>query len=262
MTIKILTPVSHLFTQVSDTLQRIYDLSDGLELRDHSPAFKSQSLLIYHCELSLIAPWTEAEKLGMTKIIDDNKEISFVSFHLLSCFTKPVTNEAGMFYQGESRMTEEEMIDNARNNLAYLKSALPNRPLSLAIENNNYFPFPTYDIVTDPEFINKLLATFELELLLDIAHAIISAGNKKLAFADYLGKFDLTRVRQIHLSKHSIKGDLYVDSHLELVASDWDLFEEIKKDCPNLEFVTIEYYKDINILLSTSLILRNILSHD
>ena len=240
MTIKIATPVSTLLNRTS-RLSEILKLSDALEIRDISQPVSSFLPRLYHCELSITENWTNAEIENALSTINKNR-VSLVSFHLNSCFIKPNIKD-GIFQPSQHKLTKKEIIDNARKNIAALRSRLSEN-IVIALENNNYYPTGAYEIVTDTRFVNSLLTDLDIKLLLDIGHAEIAAYNCKLNIDDYIRNFDLEKVCQIHLSRIEKDVDLYRDTHTELKEENWQYFKKIIIWCPNIKFVTIEYYQD------------------
>ena len=240
MTIKIATPISTLFNKTNQ-LAKILELSDVLEIRDVLQPVSSSLPRLYHCELSVAENWTNKEIENVLSIINKNK-VSLVSFHLNSCFVKP-NNKDGIFYPGRRKLTKKEIINNACKNIAKLRSEL-NENIIIALENNNYYSTGAYEVVTDTRFMNSLLTNLNLKLLLDIGHAEITAYNRKLNIDDYIRNFDLKKVCQVHLSRAEQDIDLYQDAHMELKGKNWQYFKKIISWCPNIKFVTIEYYQN------------------
>lgn len=254
--IKIATPVSTLFAQAPAALPEILALSDALELRDHSPAVDSSLPRLFHCEASIVEPWPKGEAERIAGIVKAN-DVELLTLHLNSCFVKPPVAD-GMFQPEGQKMTAREMKQNAQQNKDALLAKL-GKPVAIAVENNNYYPTPAYEIVTDPEFINALTATLDLRLLLDIAHSAVTAVNSGKQQEEYLGQFDFAQVVQIHLARPRQEGKLCRDAHDALEAEDWQRVAEIMKCCPNLQYVTIEYYKDGQKLIAMLKKLREIL---
>jgi uncharacterized protein (UPF0276 family) len=71
----------------------------------------------------------------------------------------------------------------------------------LAAENYNFYPTGLYGPVTEPDFIRAHLAEFALGLVLDLAHARVTAHNLGLDPAAYLAALPLERTTEIHLSR-------------------------------------------------------------
>ncbi len=113
------------------------------------------------------------------------------------------------------------------------------------IENLDYNPTGAYEYVCETDFINQVLDNTEAYLLLDLAHAQVTAAAYGLEVRDYLYQLPLDRVRQIHLNRPGYRDGRLVNSHLDLLAADYLLLEEIlEKTSPWA--VTLEYNRDQN----------------
>jgi len=255
---KIATPISTLFSGNQANVQAILALSDALEVRDLSKKTNYGLPLIYHCEFSLIHPWSGKSVDHVRSVVARNPDVSFISLHLLSNYADLATNAAGQFCSSIAQMSKDEMFQNALNNLGTLKKHLP-ATIVYGVENNNYFPTGAYDIVTEPEFVNNVISKLDIKLLLDLGHSEITAYYQKVNALDYVKNFFLDRVYQIHLSSPLISKSGCQDSHDILTEHDWNFFAKVLPLCPNLQYLTIEYYKDIGELISMLDKLRHIL---
>lgn len=256
--LKIATPVSTIFN-ATPRLSEILELTDVLEVREYSRPVASPLPRIYHCDWSIVDEWSAKEIQEIVNMILNNKP-ELVTFHVNSCYQRPPVAD-GMFQPQGRKFSGEELMDRARANFARLEEKLGKLPLK-AVENTNYYPTGAYEIVTDAGFINKLMAEFDLHLLLDVAHAQITAINKKIAFEDYLGELNLGKAVQFHLSrpgKDPKDSDLARDFHEVLEDFDWTLIKSMIPRCPNLEYLTLEYYKNDEQLISMLKKLRKII---
>ena len=253
---KIATPVSRLFNSSSRKAE-ILGLSDVLEVREYSQAVQSELPRIYHCDWSIIGQWSEKDVREIADVIRGNNP-ELVTFHVNSCYLKPQV-ENGMFVPVGRKLAQSELLENARENLEKLEAAT-GRKFRKGVENNNYYPSGAYELVTDPEFLNKLMSEFDMKLLLDMAHAQITAINKKISLEDYLGKLNLANVVQLHISRPDKNIDLARDIHESLFDEDWELVRKITARCENLQYLTLEYYKDDEKLIAMLKTLRSVLS--
>ncbi len=256
--IKIATPISTLFRE-AEFIERIVSLSDCLEVREHSMLLPQFNLpRIYHCDLGLEKIWSDRDLAITASTFRDHQVSGLVSLHLKSCYARP-TLINGAFYPGFKRLTEKEIYSQATSNLAGLREALDS-DLNILVENNNYYPTGAYDIVTDPEFITRLVQSLGIGLLLDLPHAMVTAWNHDASLDWYLNRLDLTLVRQLALSGDPVwKNSFYYDSHAEISETTWECLPGIIARCPNLQFMSIEYYQDEEKLLAMTKRLRKIL---
>ena len=143
----------------------------------------------------------------------------------------------------------QESIRNTRikNNVKWLNS-IKNNNSKLAIENNNYFPTGAYEHVTDTEFLNSITNKFSIFILFDYSHAKITSYNKKILFEKYFMEINHNRIIQIHFCGFSIKNKIIYDSHYKPKVKDYINLQKIISRLKNLQFITIEYYKNIGVL--------------
>ena len=124
----------------------------------------------------------------------------------------------------------------------------------LAAENYNYYPTGLYGPVTEPDFIRFHLEEFDLGLVLDLAHALVTAHNLGLAADAYLAALPLERTAEIHLSRPWLpppaSGLLAADAHEAPGPEEWHLLKNILKN-PRLPVrapVFVEYYGNLSKL--------------
>ncbi|MDL2227077.1 DUF692 family protein, partial [Deltaproteobacteria bacterium OttesenSCG-928-M10] len=98
----------------------------------------------------------------------------------------------------------------------------------MAAENYNFYPTGLYRQVTDPAFMEKFLAEFGLGLVLDLAHAAVTAHNIGMSLGDYLDALPLEKTMEIHVSSPwlpHIPGLMAVDYHGPPDEREWDWLE-------------------------------------
>lgn len=259
MTVSIATPFSHLFADAT-VRGALIRASDLLELRTPAHVSDSEGDVLFHCEFSLVAPWGVRQRDELAKMADKARgRLQLVSFHVLSRYED---NDivSGAFVGKGTPMSAEQMVANATDNLRYARQVF-GAEVGMLVENNNHLGTDAYDTVTDAAFLCRLMDAAGLDLLLDIAHARITAHNTGVAEREYLGGLPLHRVRQVHLSGHGQRADgTYYDAHEPVTESDFDYFAALwGRSLTALEFVTIEYYKDAASLLEQLGVLRALL---
>ena len=245
--IKVATPISTLFEN-KKAKNKIISCSDCLECREATieSDYKKQNL--FHFDRDIVHIWGDEEKSFIENIINSKLLLKVISFHISVACSKPVLKD-GIFYCGGDMLTRGQMLDNATNNVGWLRSVMKKKA-TIAVENNNYYPTLAYEHVTEPDFINEIVKNNDLMLLFDIAHAKITAHNKKVSYGSYIEKLPLTKVVQIHISTYKINNsDIAYDAH-EL--PDYEVFSELRNFLSkfSLQYVTIEYYKDAGKLIN------------
>lgn len=114
--------------------------------------------------------------------------------------------------------------------------------IPLLLENYNYHPTNAYEYICDPATFSQLIEEIDCGMLLDLAHAQISAFN--MGWPDvhtYLGALPLARVREIHIN-HPFNdgGRQMLDRHLSIGEADVALLEWALARTPLAEAVTLE----------------------
>ncbi len=254
------TPHSHLFADPA-LAGRLRAASDLVEIRLPEQAGEVRGEALYHCELSLVAPWGPQELAELGRVYDGLRagggRLGAVSFHLASRYEENDLVDGAYVGRGEP-MSAAAMLANAGQNGALARRALPATPL--LVENNNHLGTDAYALVTDPAFIGEVMDQAGADLLLDVAHARISACNTGRDEAEYFAALGLDRALQVHLSRHAECGGRARDAHEALGEADWDYFAGLLPRLPGLRYATIEYYKDPERLLAQIARLREVLA--
>jgi uncharacterized protein len=125
-------------------------------------------------------------------------------------------------------------------NLSALRDALD---LPLIVENLDYNPGGAYEHICEPAFIAAVLAHTGVGLLLDLAHAQVSAAYLGMSIQAYLALLPLERVAQLHLSSPRWKNGVLRDAHEPLLELDYTLLREVL-EVARPRAVTLEYHRD------------------
>lgn len=186
---------------------KLLNYVDCLEARDGYAGEYPADL--FHSNLNILEPFSKLSLKYLNSVA--KHEFKVVSFHC-----------------GFKTGSRSEMLKTAYESIGYLKYMFDGK---IAIENNNYFPAPQYDIVTDADFISQIVYDNDIHFLFDKAHAEITIHNRGLS--EY--KLPMERCIQVHLSKPGYQRGEYIKEDLH----DLPDYEEF-----DAEYVTIEYYKD------------------
>jgi uncharacterized protein (UPF0276 family) len=100
--------------------------------------------------------------------------------------------------------------------------------IPLLLENYNYHPTNAYEYVCEPATFSALIAEIGCDMLLDLAHAQVSAYNMGRrdthGMRDYLAGLPLAQVREVHINHpYNDGGRQMLDLHGPIQASDLDL---------------------------------------
>jgi uncharacterized protein (UPF0276 family) len=114
--------------------------------------------------------------------------------------------------------------------------------LPVILENLPSLPRAAYAFEADPRIIADVVEQTGSGLLLDVAHARISAANQDLDVFHYLGRLPLERVVQIHVSGPRRRNGLFFDAHEALREEDWAILDwTLARTRPRV--VTLEYFR-------------------
>lgn len=244
---RIATPISTLFGE-SKIAQLLAAASDCLECRDASVASNLPKQELFHFEADLGHPWREGEKAFIKDAIAQKLELHVITFHLASCCSDPQLE--GQIYQlGGDLYSRDDIRLSVSENIQWLRSFVP-ESIVIGLENNNYYPTPAYEHVTDGDLLSVLVSENGLSFLLDIAHAHVTAHNRSLPLEDYLASLPLHHTIQMHIAQSDIdqKG-LAFDAHNEPTEETWIEVGQLLRKLPTVQYLTIEYYRDAEVLL-------------
>jgi uncharacterized protein (UPF0276 family) len=149
----------------------------------------------------------------------------------------------------------EELFENIVRNVRGLAAAIP---VPLFLENLDYNQGGAYEHVCQPEFIAAVLEDSDVDLLLDLAHARVSASRLGLSIATYLKWLPLERVRQIHVSGPRPRDGVLVDAHEPLQEEDYSLLQNLL-ELTRPRALTLEYDRNEDALKKQVSQLRDIL---
>ncbi|MEC9487944.1 MAG: DUF692 family multinuclear iron-containing protein [Halanaerobium sp.] len=99
----------------------------------------------------------------------------------------------------------------------------------------------TFSYTVEPEVISRVCAEAGIDLLLDLAHARVTAWYRGEPVQDYLTQLPLDKVKEIHLSAPVMTEDTgFRDRHLEMTEFDYQLLKWILKET-SPRIITLEY---------------------
>jgi uncharacterized protein (UPF0276 family) len=131
-------------------------------------------------------------------------------------------------------------------------------PVPLFLENLDYNQGGAYEHVCQPEFVAAVVEESDVDLLLDLAHARVSASGLGLSTTDYLMWLPMERVRQIHVSGPRVRDGVLVDAHEPLQEEDYCLLQNLL-DVTTPRALTLEYDRNEDAMKEQVGQLRDIL---
>jgi len=178
-------------------------------------------------------------------------EFDYYSCHL-GMATEDVKVKDYYYDGGNPRVYEEDQLfERISNEIQHLKKYCN----AFALENTNYYDYPAYKYVCDPNFINRIIEENDIGFCFDIAHAIISAKNMMMDVNDYINLLPLNKVKEIHICKPAItlKYNIdsneyyyeYIDMHLRPDYGEYMVLDKMVELLPNQKevYLVVEYYK-------------------
>jgi len=255
---QIATPISHQFENKMFG-KEISDVSDCLEVRERSLDSDWKNQHLFHIDIDLTHEWDDSIKSFLQSAFNKKKDLKLITFQATRCcYGENIID--GMFQLDGKVLTSEEMLQFSIENTKWLRNIVSNRIL-IGLENNNYYPTPAYDIVADGDFIKQVINNNNLFLLLDIAHAMVTAHNKKMSYDQYIATLPLDKLIQLHICQPVLpKGGIAQDAHNE---PNNEMYMEVIRlinKYPQIKYLTIEYYRDKNILIDSINRLRQLIS--
>lgn len=128
----------------------------------------------------------------------------------------------------------------------------------LLLENLDYQTTGAYAHICEPAFVRELIEATGTYLLLDLAHAQVSADRLGMDVTTYLAGLPLDRVRQLHVSGPRLQDGVLVDAHEPLRDEDVRLLQEMLWATAPWA-LTLEYGRDEAELVRQVELLRDVL---
>lgn len=123
----------------------------------------------------------------------------------------------------------QEALDVVSSHVDEVQETLGRRIL---LENPSTYVTFEQSTMTETEFLAAVAVRTGCGLLLDVNNVFVSAANHDFDPYDYIGRFPLRHVGEIHLGGHAVEslpsGPLLIDAHATAVADPvWELFAHV-----------------------------------
>jgi len=255
---QIATPISHQFE--NETFGReISAVSDCLEVRERSLDSNWENQYLFHIDIDLTHKWDNELRNYLKNAFDKKPNLKLITMQATRCCQGEKLID-GIFQIDGKVFSSEEMLSFSIENTNWLRTVLPKKVL-IGLENNNYYPTSAYNIVADGDFITQVVNKNKLFLLLDIAHAMVTAHNKNISYEEYIESLPLDKLIQVHICQPElVDGEIARDTHNE---PNDEMFSEVVRlinKYSTIKYLTIEYYKDKDILIASIQKLRHLIS--
>ncbi|MDR1035112.1 MAG: DUF692 family protein [Deltaproteobacteria bacterium] len=241
-------PVSHLFDRTSPDVLELLDIAEVLEVKNPSPpAWLPPLPKVFHWGYGI------AEDDFRERFAPVGRYLKDESPSLFSCDLGPSARRHEGILPTSPVMGRRAIVERSRANMELLRSFYGG---PVAFENYNFYPTGLYSKICDPDFMAEFLDRFGAGLVLDLAHAAISACNMGFETERYLERLPLDRTVEIHVSRPYLPaepGRLGVDTHECPEDREWEWLRFVMERVANAgarPLVLIEYYKDLRVLVT------------
>jgi uncharacterized protein (UPF0276 family) len=219
--------------------------------------FPGQALLLHNSVFnwSLAHPTAMAEQQIVARTLGalERTRAPWLSVHL-GFSAAEVRFEVHMNALSPALPREELLLQICRNARALAEAI----PVPLILENLDYCPGGAYEHICEPEFIATVLEQTGAGLLLDLAHAQVSASRMGVPIEAYLEQLPLERVRQLHISGPRERDGVLYDAHEVLQENDYALLDWVLRRTEPLA-LTLEYNREASALREQIRLLRGML---
>lgn len=192
---------------------------------------------ISECEIKI-----EKRNVKKLKKMSQKYNFPYYSAHIGGIISKMNKIKWNKIYctSEEEKVLLQQTIDNIKRLKSILDKEIiiENIPIFKGISELEKFP----ECVGRPEFISEVIYKSDIDFLLDIAHARVTASALGIDIYKYLDELPLERVREIHISgvQETKMGQL-ADFHNNLDKIDIELLIYVMKKSKKLEFITYEF---------------------
>ncbi|MDR3152711.1 MAG: DUF692 family protein [Deltaproteobacteria bacterium] len=244
-------PVSHLFDRSNTDVLDLLDMAEVLEVKNpHPPSWLPPLPKVFHWGYGIAEDDFRDHLPPVAKYLKEARP------SLFSCDLGPSARRHDGILPTSQIMGSRAIYDRARVNLELLRDSYEG---PVAMENYNFYPTGLYNKVCDPDFIAEFLDRFGAGLVLDLAHAAISAVNMGFEAERYLERLPLEKTVEIHVSRPYLPegpGRLGVDTHEIPGEREWAWLSFVMERLGAYgarPLVLIEYYKDLAALKKSML---------
>ena len=181
--------------------------------------------------------WAEVEDLF------ESTEARYVNAHLAPC----IADYPGMTLTSQEPAARAKVIGDMSRDACELAERRGSD--GVVLENVMWDPDPPWqipEVCLEAAVIREIVEEADSGLVLDLAHAAISARYFGLDERDYVSQLPVDRLRELHVSGTHLGEDKLWHDHYPLEAHDWRLvgwaMERVRRgDWPEPWLVTLEY---------------------
>lgn len=230
------------FQETKDDKLEIIDAIEVKKIKDLNLNFLNKEIIL-HLSYGLVndSCRSDFKKVENVKLL---KKINYLSLDLgPACRNSELVLGKGIVPKSRI-LAPKEIISLAQENLRIIKR---NFKGTIALENLDYRPTGAYEFVTEPELISSFLKTFGLNLLLDLAHAKVTASYRNQTVKEYLKSLPLSKVWEIHFSRTGKENGYFVDAHRLPKQEDYQILAWVLRRTKP-QFLVIEFFGNDKLL--------------
>ncbi|UCB56976.1 MAG: DUF692 family protein [Candidatus Omnitrophota bacterium] len=228
---RISLPLSQYFEQVKTDLWPFISAVVVREEKNLNRKFRNKDILV-HANGFINDEFDEL--INNRRFLEKlNSCASLLSFDLGPSCHKIDYSEHGYIAKGPV-LTESQILRIADRKISNIRKFFKG---IISVENLDYHALGAYEVVCNPDFINKFVEKFNICLTLDIGHVEVTCSNFSIDPYDYLEKLPLSKVVEIHLAR-SVGSR---DSHMLPTEKQYRLLEFILQRV-HARYIVLEYY--------------------
>lgn len=247
LALKLCVPLTGVFRSCA---AKLLPIVSAVSFKEPSEEYFPSKAHFLECSYSIadVAFSAKLESSGLLDAVRSGKYESFACDIGPNCDTVRGYSPNGLprAIPASPPISDEEYLERVCRNADWLRKEYSGY---IQVENLNYFPTGAYERVCESEFLRRIIKVTGVAMLFDIGHAVVSAhymdyGNPM----DYILELPLESVREVHLSRAGTRGAIFEDLHEAPGESELSIVEQVRDRGAPIEYLTIEYYRDPDVL--------------
>lgn len=230
----VVLPVSHLVD--ADCARHVPGVQ-VVEFKDARHTFATPCRSLFHTHHGIVQDeflhWLSSSKQRLTEL-----DVRLLSFDCGPACRRTRVEE--YYYMPQSSvLPRAAVLDLIRERLETVRRSVP---VNVGVENLNYFPTDAYAHVCEANFITQVVSDNNVGLVLDLAHAIVTARNTGIDELTYVRALPLEHVCEVHLSAPRKQDGIWRDAHASPTKREYALLDAILPYVPRGTYVAVEHF--------------------
>lgn len=235
-------PVSHLID--ADNVSQVPGVQ-ALEFKDVRHTFVTSLPSLFHVNLGVVQdafmPWLSSALTILRKL-----NVRLLSFDCGPASRRPRV-DGYRYVSNGNVLSRDGALELIRDRLSIVRESLA---VPLGVENLNYFPTDSYAHVCRAEFISQVVSDNGVGVVLDLAHAIVTAENTETDVLSYLRALPLAHVCEVHLSAPGLRDGVWRDLHESPTDREYGLLEAILPQLSRDVYIAVETFASLESVVS------------